>query len=260
MKKILVIYFGIVALISLSTPALAGKIKTITFCTHPYAPFIITDQDNNHKLLGGFDFDLANAICKIVGAECKFTMQQQLITLIANLNAGDCDAWMSGLTISPDRKQYLDFTEAYYPTSASLIAPKNSTFTAEPRDLKNKKVGVANGSNFVTYLDATYGSDIDMVKFGNEYNALTALRTKKVDAVISDAPMLQYWMEQKGNEGFRLIDLPSYNKEFALGKGCGIAVKKDNTKLLNALNQALTKIKADGTYDKIAKKYSMKAK
>jgi ABC-type amino acid transport substrate-binding protein len=230
------------------------KQKPIKFCALPsYAPFVIIDKDN--RIIGGFDVDLAKAMCKGMGTECKFILQQKRTQLLESLNSGKCDAWISCFTISPDRKKHMEFTKSYYPSSASLIAAKTSTFTAKNKALKDKRIGVTAGSNFITYLKITHGYDITIVEFNNIHDALDALKTNKVDGVISDTPLLQYWMQQKDNKDFQLIDLPEYNKEFSIGRGYGMPVKKGNVKLVTALNKALANVKADGTYDKLVKEY-----
>ncbi|EKE01297.1 MAG: Arginine ABC transporter, periplasmic arginine-binding protein ArtJ [uncultured bacterium] len=251
MKKLLIICFSLI--IATTSNALA-KPKQIKFCVSPgVAPFVMADTSN--KITGGLDIDLAKALCEKTKSKCIFAPQKEITTIAADLESGKCDAWISGFTITPIRKKYMDFTDSYYPSTASLIASKNSSFTSSNKDLKGKKIGVTAGSNFVSYLDVSNSYDIEKNEFINEYDALAALKSKKLDAVIADTPLLHYWMQQKGNKGFRLIDLPEYNKAFSLGMGYGIPVKKGNTKLLTTLNRALAKIKADGTYDKIVKKY-----
>lgn len=253
MKKILTVCLGIIAIALLNVTTFA-KIKTINFCTIPYPPFVITDKNN--QLTEGFDIDLANTMCKIIGAKCKFTMQRKLTAIIGTLNSGECDAWIRGYTISPGREKYIDFTNSYYPSGVTLIVPKNSTIkTSNPSDLKGKKIGATDGSNFVTYLQVAAGYELNEINFDNEYIALAALKANKIDAVISDTPILQYWIKQKGNEDFHLIDLPPYNKPFSHGRGYGIAIKKGNTELLKALNQAIKKVKASSTYGELVKKY-----
>lgn len=250
MKKFLCLGITLLA-ITISNMALA-KQKCIKFCAFPYAPFVIIDKNN--KPASGFDIDLTKALCQEMGAKCKFIMQPKRSLLLPHLNSGRCDAWLAAFTISPGRRSLVDFTQPYYASSASFIAAKNTKFTSINKDLKNKKIAVTAGSNFVPYLEVTNGFDIEMIEFINDYEALAALNRNEVDAVISDAPVLRHWMN-KQNKDFRIIDLPPYNQEFSLGRGYGIPVKKGNSKLLNALNKALTKIKASGKYDELVMKY-----
>ena len=48
---------------------------------------------------------------------------------------------------------------------------------------------------------------------------------------------------------------PSIKDEKLFGVGTGMGLRKDDTELLNALNKAFAEMRADGTYDKLAKKY-----
>lgn len=251
-KKFLIVCFGAAIIMSINTTVLA-KIKLIKFCTLSSEPSIILDQ--NQQPTSGFDIDLAKALCLEIGADCKFIPQQQIITLAESLNSGECDAWISEITISSQRKPYMDFTKAYYPSGANLIATKSSSFTTTPSSIKHKKIGVQRNSVYETYLDSTYGNDINKIKFANNDNALTALKLNKIDAYIDDITLSKYLMQKKDNKNFRLISLPVQNKSLYLGEGYGIPIKKGNTELLTALNQALDKIKTNGIYDKIIKRY-----
>jgi arginine transport system substrate-binding protein len=252
MRKFLAVCFSIIITISLNA-AVSAKSKTIKVCALPYAPFVIVDQHN--KIKSGFDVDLAKAMCKEAGAKCKFIYKPSRTTFLEDLNSGQCDTWIAGFTITPYRKKNMEFTDSYYPSTGHYAASKNTTFTSSVADFKGKKIAVVAGANFIPYLESTYGNDITLVKFPNDDTALVDLKANKVDAVISDSPVLMYWKQQKGNENFRLIELLPVHQEFSLGEGYGMPVKKDNKVLLASLNQALKKIKTNGTYENIVKKY-----
>lgn len=68
-----------------------------------------------------------------------------------------------------------------------------------------------------------------------------------VDAVINDSPVIGYYLAQGGSEVAKTVGDVMEAEQY------GIAVKKDNTKLLEDINKALAELKKDGEYDKIYK-------
>ena len=71
-----------------------------------------------------------------------------------------------------------------------------------------------------------------------------------VDAVVNDHPVTAYYLKVNSDTNVKMVgDIFSADDQY------GIAVKKDNTQLLNDLNEGLAKIKEDGTYDDIYSKW-----
>lgn len=79
---------------------------------------------------------------------------------------------------------------------------------------------------------------------------LNGLRTGQVDAVIIDYPVVQAWLKDKANAAEFVL-----GQNIETGEQYGFSVKKGNTKLLAAINKAITDARADGTYDKLYKQW-----
>ena len=71
-----------------------------------------------------------------------------------------------------------------------------------------------------------------------------------VDAVVNDHPVTLNYILTTEDAGIKMVgDIFSADDKY------GIAVKKGNSDLQQLLNEGLEKIKADGTYDQLYKKW-----
>lgn len=229
-----------------------NPITTIRFATEAtYPPFEYVD-DSGH--ITGFDIDIAKALCAAIKAQCTFT-SQSFASLIPSLQLRKYDAIIGGLGITPERLQQVDFTQSYYQPSASFIAATSKHYSL--KEIKGKIIGVQAGSTFETYLQDKYKNVVTVKTYASIQDAFLDLIAGRVDIVIADTPIALQWLNQGDNKkSYSIVDKPVTDDQY-FGTGYGIAVRKNNTQLLNALNQALDTIKSNGTYANIEKKYSL---
>ncbi len=240
MKKL--ILAALLAGVSLS----AAAAQTIRFATEAsYPPFEFVDAGNK---IQGFDVDLANALCKEIGAECNFT-NQAFDSLIPSLKFRRFDAVMAGMDITPEREKQVLFTKPYYDNSAVFIAQKGKV--ADVTALKRKRVGVQNGTTHQKYLTDKQAG-VTVVPYDSYQNAILDLKNGRIDAVFGDTAVVNEWLKQ--NENLAAVGEKVTDKAY-FGTGLGIAVRQGNTDLQGKLNAALDKVKADGTYKTIYNKW-----
>ncbi|MFG1175327.1 arginine ABC transporter substrate-binding protein [Erwiniaceae bacterium CAU 1747] len=240
MKK--VVLAALLATISLG----AGAAQTIRFATEAsYPPFEFVDANNN---IQGFDVDLANALCREMGAECTFS-NQAFDSLIPSLKFRRFDAVMAGMDITPEREKQVLFTKAYYDNSALFVIQKGKVASIDA--LKGKRVGVQNGTTHQKYLSEKQ-TDVKLVPYDSYQNAILDLKNGRIDAVFGDTAVVNEWLKQNPNLaplGEKVTDKAYF------GTGLGIAVRQGNTDLQGKFNAALDKVKADGTYKTIYSKW-----
>lgn len=224
----------------------ATAAETIRFAASAtYPPFESIGANNE---IVGFDMDLAKALCKQMEANCTFT-NQAFDSLIPALKFKRYDAVISGMDITPERSKQVAFTQPYYANSAIVIAPKGK-FTAFA-DLKGKKIGMENGTTHQKYLQDKH-PEIQTVAYDSYQNAIIDLKNGRIDGVFGDTAVVNEWLKTNPNlaaVGEHVTD-PQY-----FGTGLGIAVRPDNTALLEKLNKAIEAVKADGTYKAINDKW-----
>ncbi|KUL72133.1 MULTISPECIES: transporter substrate-binding domain-containing protein [unclassified Streptomyces] len=220
------------------------KAGQLTTCTHlPYPPF----QSEIDGKVQGFDVSLVDLVADDLGVK-----QAILDTPFENfktgafLNSGECDLAAAGMTITAERKKNVDFSDPYFEATQAVLVDKKSGITSFA-DLKGKKVGAQAQT---TGEDYAKSKGLDPVSFESSDAVLNGLRTGQVQAVVIDYPVVQGWLKDKANaDAFQVAE------QINTGEQYGFTVRKGNTKLLAAVNKALSEAKADGTYKKLYEKW-----
>jgi lysine-arginine-ornithine-binding protein len=231
--------------------AIADEMKKVKIGTEgAYPPF--NSIDPNGELVG-FDVEIAKALCAAAKFDCEFVVQDW-DGIIDGLNAKKYDAIIASMSITDERKKVVDFTNKYYNTPAKFIAKKGAGLDISPEGLTGKSVGVQRATiheNFVR--DKFPGLDVRVYATQDEANA--DLVAGRVDLVMADSvALLEGFLKTAEGGEFEFVG-PDYNDPKWHGEGAGIAVRKGDTDLLNALNAAIDQIRADGTYKAINDKY-----
>ena len=220
------------------------KKGNLTVCTSlPYAPF---EVEKNNKIVG-FDIDLVDAVAKANKLKTDLVVTGfEGIQSGQSLNSGKCDIAIAGMTITPERKKVLDFTDPYFDATQALLTKDKSIDSMEA--LSGKTLGVMSGTTGEIYANKNAPKDATVKAFENLGVQTQALNTGAVDAIIQDnGPLLDY---AKNNPGTFVT------AEFNTGEQYGMAVRKGgNDELLKSANDTIKKLKSDGEYDKIYKKW-----
>jgi polar amino acid transport system substrate-binding protein len=211
-----------------------------------YAPF---ESQNDKGEIVGFDTDVVRAVAKKAGIEVKF-VNTPWEGIFNALNQGDRDLIVSAVTITPERKQTMDFSQPYF-DAQQLIAVKEKSKVAKFGDLKKLKVGVQTGTTGDEAVTKLLGKNSTNIKrFESTPLALKELESGGVDAVVADNGVVIHYVANNPGQKFKTVS----DKEF-VPEQYGIVVKKGNADLLDKINKGLGEIKADGTYDKIYAQY-----
>ena len=203
-------------------------------------------KDNQIK---GFDADIATALTKRVlgkDATAKF-VQVTSQTRIPLLKNGNIDAIIATMTITPEREKQVDFTNSYFDAGQSLLVKKGSPIKSV-KDLNKtgtKVLGVT-GANSVENIKKA-APKAKVLELSDYAQAMTALKSGQGVALTTDNGIL-YGMASQ-NPGYEVVG-GTFTKE-----PYGIAVNKGQEPLKKALNKALKEIEADGTYNRILKKW-----
>ncbi|MGR5062274.1 lysine/arginine/ornithine ABC transporter substrate-binding protein [Photobacterium sp. DNB22_13_2] len=210
-----------------------------------YAPFEYVDENNE---IQGFDIDLANALCDVIEAKCTFH-NQPFDSLIPALKFRRYDAAISGIDITEQRQQVVNFTDAYYDNSAAFVALDGKV--ADQAALKGKRVGVQNGSTHQSYLTEQLDG-VTAVPYASYQDAFIDMQNGRIDSIFGDTAVVAEWF--KKSDSLVYVGEQVTNAKY-FGNGFGIAINQDNQELLDKLNTALKTVKANGQYDEIFDKY-----
>ncbi|MBA9027139.1 MULTISPECIES: amino acid ABC transporter substrate-binding protein [Bacillaceae] len=249
MKRIVTIILAITAVFSLLTACSKSAEKEdntlVIGIDDKFAPMGFRDKNND---ITGFDIDYAKAAVEKMGATPKF-QPIDWKTKESELSSGRIDLIWNGYTITDERKEKVLFTKPYLKNAQVVVTLANSNIT-KLDDLADKVVGLQSLSSAADALnDNPIKSKIKTItEFADNVLALSDLKTGRLDAVVIDEVVINYYMSKE--EGtFKILDESLAPEEY------GVGVKKGNEALLEKLQKALDEMNQDGTAAKISQKW-----
>jgi arginine/ornithine transport system substrate-binding protein len=204
--------------------------------------------------LVGFDIDIANALCEEMKVECEL-ITQDWDGIIPALQARKYDAIIASMSITPERKEKVDFTNKYYNTPAKFVRKKGSGIEITKESMKGKAVGVQRATIHDNFVTEVYGDAVEVKRYGTQDEAYLDMVAGRVDLLLADSvAMLGGFLETDQGKDFEFVG-PDFSDPKYFGEGAGIAVRKGEDDLLKMLNQAIDTIRANGKYKAIQDKY-----
>jgi polar amino acid transport system substrate-binding protein len=219
----------------------------------PYPPFSTKDADGKWV---GFEIDLMNAVCAEMKANCSI-VEVAWDGIIPALQASKFDVIWSSMLITDKRKETIDFTDKYYHTPAEIIGPKSENITIDfknPDSLKGKVVGVQTNTAHFRFITKYFPSATVKI-YDTQDNSNADLAAGRLDLEMADAVVLNEFMKTDQGKDLEVKGMPPMSDTVVFGYGVGGGVRKTDTALKEKLNAAIAAIRANGTYDAIAKKY-----
>lgn len=204
-------------------------------------------KENNEFL--GIDPDMLREIGSRLGKEVEF-MDIEFSSVIPSVQSGKADIGASGITVTEERKAFINFTDMYQDAVQKVIVMKGSSIKSI-EDLKGKIIALQIGTTSDLYASKDF-EDKNIQRYPKVTGAVQALLSGKADCVITDDQVAVACVAEnkaKGNDVMEILDAPYVEEHYAM------AISKENTELLNAVNKALSDMKQDGTLDKIKAKY-----
>ena len=220
-----------------------GKLIMSTNAAFP--PYEMVADDGSFE---GIDVEVAGAIAQKLGLELVIDDMDFDAALLA-VQQGKSDMVMAGVTVTEDRQMVMNFSDSYATGVQVVIVKEGSDVTMD--NLGEKMIGCQRGTTGYIYASDSpenggYGED-HVTAFDNGASAVQALINGQVDCVIIDsAPAAEF---VAANAGLTILEGTWVEEFYAIGMG------KDNTALLDAVNEALAELTADGTLQAIVDKY-----
>ena len=209
-----------------------------------FPPFEMQAPDG--KGFTGFDIDLFNAIGEEAGLEIKF-QSMPFDGLIPALQSQTIDAAISGMTITAERGQTVDFARPYFQSGLAIAVRKENKGEIKSfDDLENKKVAVAIGTTGAQEAEKIPG--VQLSTFDNSAIALQELSNGKVDAVVNDAPVTLYAIKIGNLDSIEVVG------ELLTEEYYGIALPKGSPNV-EKINDALDELLKTDKYRDIYQKW-----
>lgn len=186
---------------------------------------------DNHGNRVGFDVRLARQMAKDLGVKVKF-IQVNANNRVDTLNSNKADIILANFTVTPERKQVVDFAKPYMKVSVGVISPKNAPITSSAK-LKGKSIIVNKGTTAENYFTKKGG--FNLLKFDSKNQQFNAIKNKRAAALADDNSYLYAWVKKN----------PSYIvgiKHIGPNQYISPAVKKGNDSLLKWANKEIAKL------------------
>lgn len=208
-------------------------------------------RNDNGELIG-FDVDLAKKVGEKLGKTIKFqpidwSMKE------AELKNGNIDLIWNGYSVTDERKEKVEFSKAYLNNRQVIVTLANSKINTKS-DLAGAKVGAQNQSSAVDAIKAD-GNIINtfdggnVVTFETNNDALMDLEAGRIDAVVADEILAKYYMKERGQDKYKVLDDDFGKETYAVG------IRKGDTKFVDEFNKALDETINDGSASEVSKKW-----
>jgi polar amino acid transport system substrate-binding protein len=193
----------------------------------------------------GFDVELIEAIAQAMNRKVEW-VDIDFKGLIPGLLAKRFDVAASAIYITEERRQVVAFTDSYYPGGLVIMTRKGDAAIKGPEDLKGRKVTVQVGTKSVGFLKDNFPA-VERVEVEKNQEMFQLVEIGRADAAVTGKPAAKVYARTRGT--LQVLDKPLTVEEY------GYAIRKDDTDLLRQFNDALKKLKADGTHQKLVDKY-----
>ena len=195
---------------------------------------------NDAGEVDGFEREVGDEICKRAGLACTW-VTNDWDSIIPNLVSSNYDTIMAGMSITDERDEVIDFTQDYFPPTASAYVA-----ASEGADLESGVVAAQTSTIQAGHIAA---SGAQLVEFATPEETVAAVRKGEADAVFADKDYLAPLVEASGGE------LMFVGPDVPLGGGIGLGLRESDAELKTKFNAAITAMKADGTLNTMLKKW-----
>ena len=229
-----------------------SRITVIRFLTEvDYPPFNYAGPDGSPI---GFNVDLARLICEELKVQCTVQMRR-FDTLITALAENRGDAVMASIAVTPDMRRQADFTDPYYRTPARFVTRRDTAMNdVRPERLEGKEIAVVAGTAHEAYLKSLF-TEADLRSYPSTEQAREALRRGDVDLLFDDAISLAFWLNGTDSQNCCSFRGGPFIESHYFGEGIGIAVKRGNDTLRQALNWSLFRLWEKGRFSDLWLRY-----
>ena len=194
---------------------------------------------NDAGEVAGFEREFGDELCKRAGLTCSWTTNDW-DSIIPNLQSGNYDVIVAGMSITPERGEIVDFSQPY-------LRPTPSAYLALSKDVDLKSGPVAAQTSTVQAAFVAENG-MQVVEFATPEETVAAVKNGEAVAVLADSDYLKPIADESGGE------LVLLDKTESIGGGVGMAFRKSDKELHDKLDAAIKSMKCDGTLDALIQK------
>ena len=228
-----------VALLLALSLACSSEPEKVTMGTEGYYhPYNFINDDGE---VDGFERELGDELCRRADLECVW-VTNDWDTIIPNLNAGNYDTIMAGMSITDERDELIDFTDPYFPPSPSVYL----ALAGAGDEAANGKIAVQEATIQSDYLS---GSSASMVEYKLAQEPIAAVLNGDADAALVDSGFAHDKIAETGGK------LAIVGPEVPIDNGIGVGLREDDSGLKDKLDEAIADMKKDGSLNDLIEKW-----
>ncbi|MED0705416.1 transporter substrate-binding domain-containing protein [Aneurinibacillus aneurinilyticus] len=194
----------------------------------------------------GFNIDIMNAVSIQTGTNIEY-YPMPWNQAVQALQSGQVDA-IQGMKKTEARKGTYEFSVPYFTSSQAIFVLKDNMFIRKVDDLEGRRVAVQKGDVATDLLSRV--KQVQLIEADNQQEAIQLLTEEKVDAFVGNRITGQYFLQKSRQQPLtKIVGEPLDATDY------GVAVMPKNKELLSVFNKGISRIKGDGTYQKIEKKW-----
>ncbi len=186
---------------------------------------------NDAGEVDGFERALGDELCARAELTCEW-VTNEWDSIIPNLTSGNYDTIIAGMSITDERDEVIDFTQAYIPPASSLFLGMS-----EDLDLEGAVVAAQTNTIQAGYIATLEG--VTLIEFATPDETVAAVRNGEADAVFADGDYLLPIADEDA-------DLMVILDPIQLGGGVGMGLREGD-ELVAMFDAQITAMKADGT-------------
>lgn len=211
-----------------------------------YPPFETTDEKGNPS---GMSVDLAKDLGEYLGRTVRIE-NMAYAGLIPSLQSKKIDVILSSMTISEERLEVIDFSDAYSNAYLTLLINKDSPVNeVKDLNLKGRKVAIKKGTIAQVYAEK-FLPEAEVLLFDKETACVLEVVQGKADAFIYDQmTIFKNWQQYPNETRANLTPFEEEPQEWAMG------VRKEDKELKEQINDFIKEYKENGGFEKLSDKY-----
>ena len=248
MKKTFLVLLALICSVTLFASG-AGEDDGYTFATNAnWPPLEYVDENGD---IVGFEIDLIKAMSEVTGVPMDY-VNTSWDTIFAGLANGQYDGIASGVTVTEERKQTIDFSQTIYQVTQSILTLKENEDLTDARSLFGKTVGVQMGTT--GHFEMEEYPEIEIQAYEDIALAIEDMINGNSDAVVCDSVIASDYV--LANENYREM-LAVTGTASDTVEDIAIAVEKGNSELLDLINSAVDTLRESGQLEELYAKWNL---
>jgi polar amino acid transport system substrate-binding protein len=205
-----------------------------------YPPYNFLNDDGE---VDGFEREVGDELCARAELTCEW-VTNEWDSIIPNLVSGNYDVIIAGMSITDERDEVIDFSEAYtQPDPSGYLALSADV------DLAGGVIAAQTGTIQAAFVASTGAT---LLEFATPDETVAAVKSGEADAVLADKSYLQPIADADG-------DVLLLDQEELIGGGIGLGVRESDGELRDKLSAAIASMKADGSLNALIAKWDVGA-